>query len=174
LVFEDDFSNGISDSDWNYEIETGGYGVGSFEWTTSDSTNVYTDENGLHIVPTLTINSTDITTAELFNGYTLNLTSQGICSATDAGNCVKVSNSTLQTMINPVRSARITTQGKHNITYGKVEVTAKLPRGDWLWPAIWYVAQPSLLPCGRAEPKPSFDFNTIFFFACIRVAINEE
>ena len=23
------------------------------------------------------------------------------------------------------------------IAYGKVEVRAKLPRGDWLWPAIW-------------------------------------
>ncbi|OKL57256.1 hypothetical protein UA08_07422 [Talaromyces atroroseus] len=141
LIFEDDFSNGINENDWNYEIEVGGYGVGSFEWTTSDSTNAYTDESGLHIVPTITTNTTDITTAELFNGYTLNLTSQGICSSTEAGDCVKVSNSTLQKMINPVRSARITTQGKHNITYGKVEVTAKLPRGDWLWPAIWMMPE---------------------------------
>lgn len=39
-------------------------------------------------------------------------------------------------MINPVRSARLSTQGKKSILYGRVEVTAKLPKGDWLWPAI--------------------------------------
>jgi hypothetical protein len=33
---------------------------------------------------------------------------------------------------------RITTRGKKTIKYGKVEVIAKLPKGDWLWPAIWY------------------------------------
>jgi beta-glucanase (GH16 family) len=25
--------------------------------------------------------------------------------------------------------------------YGRVEVRAKLPRGDWLWPAIWLLPQ---------------------------------
>ena len=34
-------------------------------------------------------------------------------------------------------SARLTTKGSHSIRFGKVEVVAKLPRGDWLWPAIW-------------------------------------
>jgi beta-glucanase (GH16 family) len=29
--------------------------------------------------------------------------------------------------------------GTKTITYGRVEVVAKLPAGDWLWPAIWYV-----------------------------------
>jgi beta-glucanase (GH16 family) len=24
-----------------------------------------------------------------------------------------------------------------NFVYGKVEVKAKMPLGDWLWPAIW-------------------------------------
>lgn len=34
-------------------------------------------------------------------------------------------------------SARLSTKGSHSIRFGKVEVVAKLPRGDWLWPAIW-------------------------------------
>jgi beta-glucanase (GH16 family) len=33
----------------------------------------------------------------------------------------------------------LTTKGKKSIKYGKVEVVAKMPKGDWLWPAIWYV-----------------------------------
>ncbi|GAM37197.1 hypothetical protein TCE0_022f06912 [Talaromyces pinophilus] len=141
LIFEDDFLNGISENDWNYEIQVGGYGVGSFDWTTNDPSNAYTDENGLHIVPTITTNVTDITNAQLLNGYTLNLTQQGVCTAADSGDCVRVSNITTSTIINPVRSARLTTKGKHNITYGKIEVKAKLPRGDWLWPAIWMMPE---------------------------------
>jgi len=121
------------------EIEVGGFGTGEFDWTTSDGDNAYTDEQGLHIVPTITTEVTNITNAQLLNGYTLNLTADGICSSNYLSDCVAVSNSTNGTIINPVRSARLTTQGKHNITYGKVEVVAKVPRGDWLWPAIWYV-----------------------------------
>ena len=51
--------------------------------------------------------------------------------------CGAVSNATAGTVINPVQSARLTTKNSHHIQYGKVEVVAKLPRGDWMWPAIW-------------------------------------
>lgn len=44
-------------------------------------------------------------------------------------------------IINPVRSARLSTKGRKSIRYGRVEVTAKLPRGDWLWPAIWMMPE---------------------------------
>ncbi|KAF4528399.1 hypothetical protein B566_EDAN015168 [Ephemera danica] len=37
----------------------------------------------------------------------------------------------------PFLSARIRTQRSFGFRYGRVEVRAKLPRGDWLWPAIW-------------------------------------
>jgi hypothetical protein len=47
-------------------------------------------------------------------------------------------------MINPVRSARLTTSGKKTIKYGRVEVEAKLPAGDWMWPAIWMMPQDSV------------------------------
>ena len=54
-----------------------------------------------------------------------------------ASSCGAVSNATSGTVINPVMSARITTKNSHHIHYGKVEIVAKLPRGDWLWPALW-------------------------------------
>ncbi|KAF3914192.1 Beta-glucanase [Dactylellina cionopaga] len=47
-------------------------------------------------------------------------------------------------MINPVRSARLTTRNKKGIRFGKIEVEAKLPTGDWLWPAIWMMPQDSV------------------------------
>jgi len=34
-------------------------------------------------------------------------------------------------------AASITTQGRFDLTYGRVEVRAKLPRGRGMWPAIW-------------------------------------
>lgn len=47
--------------------------------------------------------------------------------------------------INPIQSARITTAGRFTIKYGRVEVVAKLPVGDWLWPAIWLLPEASLV-----------------------------
>jgi beta-glucanase (GH16 family) len=46
------------------------------------------------------------------------------------------SNATLGTIIPPVRSARMTTKGKKSIKYGRVEIVAKMAKGDWLWPAL--------------------------------------
>lgn len=37
-------------------------------------------------------------------------------------------------IINPVRSARLNTAESFSFTYGRLEVIAKLPTGDWLWP----------------------------------------
>ena len=52
-------------------------------------------------------------------------------------NCGAVSNKTAHSVINPAMSARISTKNSHHIQYGKVEIVAKLPTGDWLWPALW-------------------------------------
>lgn len=65
LVFEDNFSNGIDGNNWNYEISVGGFGDGSFDWTTNDPKNAYTDDKGLHIVPTITTEATNITNEHL-------------------------------------------------------------------------------------------------------------
>ena len=140
MIMDDNFT-GINDDYWNYEIQRGGFGTGTFEWTTTDPQNIYTDDQGLHIVPTLTIDTTNITEAQMLSGATLNLTRMGVCTSDVPSDCVIKSNSTSGAMINPVRSARINTKGKKKITYGKVEVVAKLPRGDWLWPAIWMMPE---------------------------------
>jgi beta-glucanase (GH16 family) len=38
---------------------------------------------------------------------------------------------------NAYTSARMTTKGKHEFTYGKVEARIKIPLGQGLWPAFW-------------------------------------
>src|SRR5271170_1279816 len=134
LVFEDYFDTFRNDI-WNHEIQVGGFGTREFEWTTANPANSYVANNTLFIVPTLT--DQVLSPAEVNNGYTLNLTAMGTCTSTDVDQCVAISNSTAQTVINPVQSARLTTKGSRSIRYGKIEVVAKLPLGDWLWPAIW-------------------------------------
>ena len=37
----------------------------------------------------------------------------------------------------PYTSASVTTKGKHELKYGRVEVRAKIPVSDGAWPAIW-------------------------------------
>ncbi|KAJ7186444.1 GH16 beta-1,3-glucan recognition protein [Mycena filopes] len=51
--------------------------------------------------------------------------------------CSAVSNATQGRILPPVMSARISTRRSASLKYGRVEVRAKLPTGDWLWPAIW-------------------------------------
>ena len=61
-----------------------------------------------------------------------NPTANGPISASSPGinqACRAVSSRTGKTAINPVMSSRISTRGKKNIRYGKVEVRAKMPVG---------------------------------------------
>lgn len=100
--------------------------------TTSSTNNSYVKDGFLHIVPTLT--SDVIGTDAIFDSYTFNLTG---CTNTNLSSCGAVSNKTTKTVINPVQSARLTTLNSASIQYGKVEIRAKLPKGDWIWPALW-------------------------------------
>jgi len=40
-------------------------------------------------------------------------------------------------IVNPVASARVSTVDSFAFKYGRVEIRAQLPKGDWLWPALW-------------------------------------
>ncbi|KAA8646656.1 uncharacterized protein ATNIH1004_005331 [Aspergillus tanneri] len=139
LILDDHFQT-LDTNVWNHEVQVNGFGNGVFDWTTSDNQNSYVDAEGLHIVPTLTTETTKITSDQILDGFSLNLTKahgDGSCTGTSNDECSVRSNHTLGTILPPVRSARLNTRGTKSIRYGRVEVTAKFPTGDWLWPAIW-------------------------------------
>ncbi|CZS98780.1 hypothetical protein WAI453_001825 [Rhynchosporium graminicola] len=130
-VMSDDFSNGLNSEIWTKEAEVGGFGNGQFEQTTLDDTNVFVSDGKLIIKPTLQ-------NAELIEANNvINLTKEGVCSSDIIKNCVAQTNLTTGSIVPPVLSGRINTKKGATIRYGRVEVTAKLPEGDWLWPAIW-------------------------------------
>ena len=130
-MLEDNFDS-FDTNTWSREVSLGGFGNGEFQMTTQEDDNLFIRNGQLYIMPTLT--SDEIGTDSIFNGYTYNLTG---CTENNASACSVTSKSSTNTVINPVKSARITTQNSTSIAFGKVEVKAKLPRGDWLWPAIW-------------------------------------
>ncbi|RSH89177.1 hypothetical protein EHS25_002289 [Saitozyma podzolica] len=141
LVMEDTFDNGINSDFWSHEVRLDGFGNNEFEWTTASSNNSFVKDGILYIVPTLT---EDVLGAgAITNGYTLNLTTDGTCTSSNVSQCAVVSNSSTGAIINPVQSARLITRDKVSVKYGKVEVTARMPLGDWLWPAIWMLPQNS-------------------------------
>lgn len=154
-LLDEDFSKGLDPKIWTKEVELGGYGSvisysikmrweadrtrnGQFEVTTGDEENVFVKNNQLVIKPTLQ----DAKLIEQDN--VLNLLTEGTCTSTLYRDCVARTNMTNGTIINPVKSGRINTKIGANIKYGRVEVEARLPDGDWLWPAIWMLPRDSL------------------------------
>jgi beta-glucanase (GH16 family) len=70
----------------------------------------------------------------MINGGVLDLWNDG-CTQNGFYGCSRSSNGV--NIINPIQSAKIQTINSVAINRGKVEVRAKLPTGDWIWPAIW-------------------------------------
>ncbi|KAK9366564.1 concanavalin A-like lectin/glucanase domain-containing protein [Lipomyces kononenkoae] len=142
-VLEDNFAGGsLNTTIWTHDVQVGGFGNGEFEWATSSSNNSFVSDGKLYIMPTFTADV--IGEDNLLNGYAVNLTAAGTCTSTADTDCTISSNQTLGNMIPPIMSARLLTRNFANIRYGKVEVTAKLPQGDWLWPAIWMMPTDSV------------------------------
>ncbi|TQV91063.1 secreted glucosidase [Cordyceps javanica] len=141
LVYEDDFRT-LDTSVWTHEVQLDGFGNHAFDWTTTDERNAYVDGDGLHIVPTLTTETTGLTADDLYANHTLSLDEDKSCTgAFNTSACVMRSDPEKGVFLPPVRSARLTTKGARSIRYGMVEVVARLPRGDWLWPAIWMMPE---------------------------------
>ncbi len=104
---------------------------GQFEETTNTDENAFIKNNALWLKPTLQ-DPNLITT-----NNTINLLTSKTCTSASWFSCVAVTNTTNGTIVPPVKSARLNTRLGATIRYGRIEVTAQLPAGDWLWPAIW-------------------------------------
>ncbi|KAM7189952.1 hypothetical protein V8F33_009754 [Rhypophila sp. PSN 637] len=139
-VLVDDFSQGLRSDIWSAEIQVGGFGNGEFQRTTElNGANVFVENGNLKIKATLEDD------ARILKNYKIDLLKDKTCTATDQASCIAATNTTAgnSTIVPPVLSGRITTKKSANIKYGRVEVRAKLPEGDWLWPAIWMMPRDS-------------------------------
>ncbi|CAO3611666.1 unnamed protein product [Cunninghamella echinulata] len=138
LVFDDQFDT-FNLKNWKHDITMSGGGNWEFQWYTNNRTNSFVENGVLYLKPTFTA---DFMGEEAMkNGGELNLwNGEPGTTCTDNSNygCERTSGQASGgNYINPIQSARIKTLESVALRYGRVEVRAKLPRGDWLWPAIW-------------------------------------
>ncbi|ROW13660.1 hypothetical protein VPNG_04509 [Cytospora leucostoma] len=135
MVLEEDWSQGFRSDIWQAEIKVGGFGNGEFEMTTDASENLFV--NGSHLFIRATLQDEELVTKN--NMLDLGPKGSGTCTGSSRRECVAATNTTAgnSSIVPPVLSARINTKASARIKYGRVEVVAKLPKGDWLWPAIW-------------------------------------
>lgn len=135
VVFEDNFDEFDLET-WEHEITAGGGGNWEFQYYTNNRSNSYVRDSTLFLKPTLTADT--IGEANVLNGHTLDLwgsSPSDQCTGNAWWGCSRTADGT--NIINPIQSARVRTTNSMAIKYGRVEVSARLPRGDWIWPAIW-------------------------------------
>ena len=140
LIFNEEFSSPQLDmSIWEHEITAGGGGNYEFQYYTNNRTNSYIRDGVLYIKPTLTGDTIGMDKMDPSSGYIMDLggnTPATECTGASFYGCVRVSGAG-GNIVNPVQSARLRTAKAFSMKYGRLEVRAQMPKGDWLWPAIW-------------------------------------
>jgi len=136
LIFEDTFETFNLDT-WQHEITAGGGGNWEFQYYTNNRSNSYVKDNTLYIKPTLTLdkmnNDNDgilYGSLDLWGAYPANL-----CTGNAWYGCQRTGNGA--SIVNPIQSAKLRTVHSLSFAFGKIEIEAKMPTGDWIWPAIW-------------------------------------
>nr|XP_023029642.1 beta-1,3-glucan-binding protein-like [Leptinotarsa decemlineata] len=134
LIFEDDFEE-LDLRKWQHVQTLGGGGNWQFQWYTNNRSNSYVEDGILHIRPTLV--AADHGKHFLHSG-TIDInggTPADQCTNPKWNGCTRTG--TREIVLNPIKGAYIRTVNSFSFKYGKLEVRAKVPLGDWLWPAIW-------------------------------------
>ncbi|CAB3363618.1 Hypothetical predicted protein [Cloeon dipterum] len=136
LIFEDNFDF-LDLSKWSHEVTLAGGGNWEFQVYWADPANSFTSNGNLNIHPG---KLADIYGNDFLYSGTLDLGPS--CTQDWNFGCVRTGNS--ENILNPATSARLHTVNTFGFTYGTVEVRARIPAGDWIWPAIWMMPRYSV------------------------------
>lgn len=137
LVKEDNFDE-LDTEFWQHEITMGGGGNWEFQMYTNNRSNSFVDNGILYLRPTLTKDSIGDANVR-GNNFRYDLWGSqpaNLCTGNSFYGCERTAGAG-GNYINPIKSARLRTVNSLNLKYGKVEVRAQIPKGDWIWPAIW-------------------------------------
>jgi beta-glucanase (GH16 family) len=135
LIFTDEF-NTFDFKKWKHDISLAGGGNWEFQIYENNRSTSWVKDSKLNIKPVLTEDKIGMNNVRA--GYTYDLwggTPADQCTMNSFYGCSRTSDG--NHYINPIMSAKVTTTQSFSFKYGRVEVKAKLPKGDWLWPAIW-------------------------------------
>jgi len=134
LIFEDNFDT-FDFTKWEHEITAGGGGNWEFEYYHNNRTNSYVRDGVLYIKPTLTSDNygEDFLTTGRLDLW--GASPADLCTGNKDWGCERSGSRT--NVLNPIQSARLRTVNTFSFKNGRVEIEAKMPSGDWIWPAIW-------------------------------------
>jgi beta-glucanase (GH16 family) len=135
LIFEDNFDT-LNMKNWEHELTLSGGGNWEFQWYVNNRSNSYVKNGVLYIKPTMTEDAIGTSALNTGNINIWGGSPTESCTNNAFYGCERNAAAS-GNIINPIRSARLRTYNSFNFKYGRVEVRAQLPKGDWLWPAIW-------------------------------------
>lgn len=130
LIFEDNFDN-LDFGKWRHEMSMWGGGNYEFQWYVNDRANTYTTGGRLHIRPTFTAD----VFGEEFVFWGRAIIPPNECTNSENWGCDRSGNG--ENIINPTRSGLVSSWNSFAFKYGILEIRAKMPAGDWIWPALW-------------------------------------
>ena len=134
LIFRDNF-NTLHFQIWEHLKTASHTGNKEFQYYTNNRTNSYIKDRCLYLKPTLTNDTYDdnFLTSDTLDLWGTNPFSD--CTTNQCNGCVRIG--TNSSIISPIQSAGLRTIKSFSFKFGKVNIRAKLPKGDWLWPAFW-------------------------------------
>lgn len=134
LIFRDNF-NTLDFQIWEHLKTASHTGNKEFQYYTNNRTNSYIKDRCLYLKPTLTNDTYDdnFLTSGALDLWGTNPFSD--CTTNQCNGCVRIG--TNSSIISPIQSAGLRTIKSFSFKFGKVNIRAKLPKGDWLWPAFW-------------------------------------
>ena len=137
LVLEDNFDS-FDLSLWQHQLTLGGGGNWEFQYYTNNRSNSYVRDGVLHLDPTLLADQIGADTVANGRLDIWGSTPADSCTGHAFYGCDRSGNyASGGPALNPIKSASLRTADSFFFKYGKVEVRARLPKGEWLWPAIW-------------------------------------
>lgn len=140
LIFEDNFDK-LDFGKWKHDITMWGGGNNEFQWYVNDRKNSFAQGGKLHLRPTKT---SDLFGEDfIYKGrvvippYECNISENRGCNR-------QGEEADGDEIINPIRSGKISSAESFAFKYGVLEIRAKAPAGDWLWPALWMMPKHSV------------------------------
>ncbi|XP_052867859.1 beta-1,3-glucan-binding protein-like [Anopheles cruzii] len=134
LIFEDNFDR-LDLEKWQHEHTLAGGGNWEFQYYSNGRKNSFVKDGIFFIRPSLLA---DETGEGFLSSGLLNIhggSPHDYCTNPSNYGCER--QGTPENYLNPIKSARVRTVNSFNFKYGKLQIRAKLPTGDWLWPALW-------------------------------------
>lgn len=137
LIFDDEF-NHLDYSKWQHELTLSGGGNWEFEWYTNNRTNSFVKDGVLYMQPSPTADNIGENALEHGDLNIWGGAPADQCTSNQFWGCERNAAASGND-INPISSARLRTVNSFAFKYGRAEIRAQLPKGDWIWPAIWFL-----------------------------------